>query len=153
MLDSERSRRLKSDNVAGHVMHEERYELSRSTAEAINRAKARGGRVVAVGTTTLRALESASVPNPVPWRRQRSYQNFYLSALRFQSGRLPADEFSSSALNALNAGQRFCGPGRMEGVQKIRQAYARRSSNATDFSATATQCCYSELSRAAFRAV
>jgi S-adenosylmethionine:tRNA ribosyltransferase-isomerase len=39
-------------------MHEERYEVSPETAEAINKAKASGGRVVAVGTTTVRVLET-----------------------------------------------------------------------------------------------
>jgi S-adenosylmethionine:tRNA ribosyltransferase-isomerase len=39
-------------------MHEERYELSPETARIINRAKSRGGRVVAVGTTTVRVLEA-----------------------------------------------------------------------------------------------
>ncbi|MPY65278.1 tRNA preQ1(34) S-adenosylmethionine ribosyltransferase-isomerase QueA [Deinococcus sp. SDU3-2] len=46
--------------VAEHVMHAERYTLGQATAEAINRAKAEGRRVVAVGTTTVRALESSA---------------------------------------------------------------------------------------------
>lgn len=45
--------------VAEHVMHAERYEVSAAAAAAINRAKAEGRRVVAVGTTTVRTLESA----------------------------------------------------------------------------------------------
>lgn len=49
---------VKSESLGGHVMHEERYELSRETAEAINLAKASGRRVIAVGTTTLRVLET-----------------------------------------------------------------------------------------------
>ena len=43
-----------------HRMHAERYELPAATVEAIDRARARGGRVLAVGTTTLRALEAAA---------------------------------------------------------------------------------------------
>lgn len=46
-------------SVAEHVMHAERYAISEGTAAAINRAKAEGRRVVAVGTTTVRALESS----------------------------------------------------------------------------------------------
>ncbi|MDO4264718.1 MAG: tRNA preQ1(34) S-adenosylmethionine ribosyltransferase-isomerase QueA [Deinococcus sp.] len=46
-------------SVADHVMHAERYEVSAETADAINRARAEGRRVVAVGTTTVRTLESA----------------------------------------------------------------------------------------------
>jgi S-adenosylmethionine:tRNA ribosyltransferase-isomerase len=43
-----------------HRMHAERYELPEATVDAIDRARARGGRVLAVGTTTLRALEAAA---------------------------------------------------------------------------------------------
>ena len=42
-------------------MHSEWFEVSQSTVDAIARTKAQGGRVVAVGTTTLRALESAAL--------------------------------------------------------------------------------------------
>ena len=45
--------------VADHVMHAERYSVTPQTAAAINRAKAQGRRIVAVGTTTVRTLESA----------------------------------------------------------------------------------------------
>jgi S-adenosylmethionine:tRNA ribosyltransferase-isomerase len=51
---------VKSDSLAGHVMHEERYELSLEAAQTISRAKTAGGRVIAVGTTTLRVLESVA---------------------------------------------------------------------------------------------
>ena len=47
------------DDPACHVMHEERYTIPESTAEAHAHARAHGGRVWAVGTTTVRTLESA----------------------------------------------------------------------------------------------
>lgn len=49
---------VKADNIADHVMHFERFEVPPATLQAIADCKARGGRVVAVGTTTVRALES-----------------------------------------------------------------------------------------------
>jgi S-adenosylmethionine:tRNA ribosyltransferase-isomerase len=49
---------VKADDLAGHVMHEERYDVSAATADTINRARAEGRRIVAVGTTTMRVLES-----------------------------------------------------------------------------------------------
>jgi S-adenosylmethionine:tRNA ribosyltransferase-isomerase len=52
---------VRSDNLAAHVMHSERYEVGSGVVEAITKARARGGRVVAVGTTSLRALESAAL--------------------------------------------------------------------------------------------
>lgn len=48
------------DDIATHRMHAERYRVPAATVAAIAAARARGGRVVAVGTTSLRALESAA---------------------------------------------------------------------------------------------
>ncbi|WP_425147153.1 tRNA preQ1(34) S-adenosylmethionine ribosyltransferase-isomerase QueA [Deinococcus sp.] len=45
--------------VSQHVMHAEQFEISQATAEAVDQAKRDGRRVVAVGTTTVRALQSA----------------------------------------------------------------------------------------------
>jgi S-adenosylmethionine:tRNA ribosyltransferase-isomerase len=49
---------VKVETLSAHKMHEERFELPASTASTINKAKHEGRRVVAVGTTTLRVLES-----------------------------------------------------------------------------------------------
>ncbi|KQU82995.1 S-adenosylmethionine:tRNA ribosyltransferase-isomerase [Variovorax sp. Root318D1] len=49
---------VKTENIAEHTMHAERYEVPETTRRAIAECKARGGRVVAVGTTTVRTLES-----------------------------------------------------------------------------------------------
>ncbi|HVV00356.1 MAG TPA: tRNA preQ1(34) S-adenosylmethionine ribosyltransferase-isomerase QueA [Verrucomicrobiae bacterium] len=51
---------VKADLVTEHKMHEERFEISASTAGLLNRARASGRRIIAVGTTTLRVLESAA---------------------------------------------------------------------------------------------
>jgi S-adenosylmethionine:tRNA ribosyltransferase-isomerase len=51
---------VKAEDTAGHKMHAEWGEVSAATAEALNKARASGGRVVAVGTTSLRILESAT---------------------------------------------------------------------------------------------
>ncbi|KKO53846.1 tRNA preQ1(34) S-adenosylmethionine ribosyltransferase-isomerase QueA [Paenibacillus sp. DMB20] len=51
-------RPMSVDRVEDHVMHEEYYILSRETAELLNKTKQRGGRVVAVGTTSCRTLET-----------------------------------------------------------------------------------------------
>ena len=52
-----------ADDVRAHNMHRERYEIPVSTARAINVARAQGRRIVAVGTTSLRAMESAVAEN------------------------------------------------------------------------------------------
>ena len=51
---------VRTDDVSRHVMHSEWYSVPQETVDAIARAKAGGGRVVAVGTTALRALEAAA---------------------------------------------------------------------------------------------
>ncbi|ULH16319.1 tRNA preQ1(34) S-adenosylmethionine ribosyltransferase-isomerase QueA [Deinococcus sp. KNUC1210] len=48
-----------SGPVSEHVMHAESFDISQATADAVNRAKREGRRVVAVGTTSVRALQSA----------------------------------------------------------------------------------------------
>jgi S-adenosylmethionine:tRNA ribosyltransferase-isomerase len=50
---------VKTETLSEHKMHRERYLLPQATVDAINACKARGGRVVAVGTTSVRTLEGA----------------------------------------------------------------------------------------------
>ena len=52
-------RPVRTENVEDHPMHSEYCQLSPEVAEQINRAKAEGGRVIAVGTTSVRVLETA----------------------------------------------------------------------------------------------
>ena len=52
---------VRVDNIAEHKMHSEWFEVPQSTVDAITQTKSQGGRVLAVGTTTLRALESAAL--------------------------------------------------------------------------------------------
>jgi S-adenosylmethionine:tRNA ribosyltransferase-isomerase len=54
---------VKADTLANHVMHEEGYEVSETVARAVNKAKASNRRVIAVGTTSVRVLESAAARN------------------------------------------------------------------------------------------
>ena len=51
---------VKAEDTREHVMHEERYALEPPAALAIDRARSAGGRIIAVGTTVLRTLESAA---------------------------------------------------------------------------------------------
>jgi S-adenosylmethionine:tRNA ribosyltransferase-isomerase len=53
-------RPVRDEDVSRHVMHAEWFNVPTETVEAIQRAKARGGRVVAVGTTSMRTLEAAT---------------------------------------------------------------------------------------------
>ena len=51
---------VRVEEIAGHHMHSEWYTVPPETVDAVRQAKAAGGRVMAVGTTSLRALESAA---------------------------------------------------------------------------------------------
>lgn len=53
-------RPVKEENVLDHKMHSEHYQLSQETADRINETKKNGGRVIAVGTTSCRTLESVA---------------------------------------------------------------------------------------------
>ncbi len=53
-------RPVKEDIITDHKMHEEHYEVTGQAAAAINKAKAEGRRIIAVGTTSVRTLESAT---------------------------------------------------------------------------------------------
>jgi S-adenosylmethionine:tRNA ribosyltransferase-isomerase len=67
---------LRSDEVAAHLLHPERAHVGAEACEAIARSRAAGGRVIAVGTTVVRALESAALasgeggqaPALAPWQ-------------------------------------------------------------------------------------
>ncbi|MDA1060482.1 MAG: tRNA preQ1(34) S-adenosylmethionine ribosyltransferase-isomerase QueA [bacterium] len=50
---------VSSENIEGHVMHEESYIFSGTSAAVLNKAKSLGSRVIAVGTTSVRVLESS----------------------------------------------------------------------------------------------
>ncbi|MGK5085072.1 tRNA preQ1(34) S-adenosylmethionine ribosyltransferase-isomerase QueA [Bdellovibrionota bacterium FG-1] len=56
-------RPVKVDDIREHVMHDERYEILPNTAERVNDAKKTGHRIVAIGTTSVRTLESAADPD------------------------------------------------------------------------------------------
>ncbi|RKD34661.1 tRNA preQ1(34) S-adenosylmethionine ribosyltransferase-isomerase QueA [Thermohalobacter berrensis] len=56
-------RPVKVENIKEHKMHSEYYEVSKKAAETINRIKESGGRIISVGTTTTRTLESVADDN------------------------------------------------------------------------------------------
>jgi len=51
---------VRAENLADHIMHKEYFAVSQATVDAVQRTRAKGGRVIAIGTTAVRALESAS---------------------------------------------------------------------------------------------
>ena len=60
---------VRIDDLDAHVMHAERVSVSPATCSAIEKTRAAGGRVIAIGTTVIRALESAALAAPEPESR------------------------------------------------------------------------------------
>ena len=58
-------RPVKTDNILDHKMHSEFYSVSEQAADSLNKAKIEGRRVIAVGTTSVRVLESAAISKNV----------------------------------------------------------------------------------------
>ena len=56
---------VKAEDTDAHKMHEEFARIDADTAQTLNHVRSRGGRIVAVGTTVLRTLESAAAENGV----------------------------------------------------------------------------------------
>lgn len=71
-------RPVKEDDVKGHKMHSEHYHLPKETAELINKTKAEGGRVIAVGTTSCRTLESVASFNNGEIKEAEGYTDIFI---------------------------------------------------------------------------
>lgn len=71
-------RPVKEEDITKHVMHSEHYHLSQETAERINQTKAAGKRVIAVGTTSCRTLETVGRDQKFPLKEQDGYTNIFI---------------------------------------------------------------------------
>src|ERR1700733_396218 len=76
---------VKVDDTAGHKMHSEWGTISADTAGALNAARAKGGRIVAVGTTSLRLLESAATEDGTIQPFARETAIFITPGYRFRA--------------------------------------------------------------------
>jgi S-adenosylmethionine:tRNA ribosyltransferase-isomerase len=109
---------VRTDDVHSHRMHTERGEVAQPAAEAIVRAKAAGGRVVAVGTTSLRVLETAAVADGTvrPWQGETDL--FILPGHPFRTADLLLTNFHLPRSTLLMLVSAFAG------TERIRRAYA-----------------------------
>lgn len=117
---------VKARTLAGHVMHEERYELDEATAREINEAKREGRRVIAVGTTTVRVLESVASQNNgrmVPGAGRTRI--FIYPPFRFQIVDALLTNFHLPCSTLLMLVSAFAAPGEIRGREMILSAYAK----------------------------
>lgn len=77
-------RPVKADDILEHHMHSEYYEISQESAEKINKAKREGRRVIAVGTTSVRTLESASDENGLVKATKDNTEIFIYPSYKFK---------------------------------------------------------------------
>ncbi|MDK4521280.1 tRNA preQ1(34) S-adenosylmethionine ribosyltransferase-isomerase QueA [Fusobacterium necrophorum] len=77
-------RPVQTEDVLNHKMHEELFEIPPEAAEKINRAKAEGRRIISVGTTTTRALESSVDENGILLAQKKNTDIFIYPGYRFQ---------------------------------------------------------------------
>ena len=78
-------RPVSAENVEEHHMHSEYYEMSEESAKRINRARQNGGRIIAVGTTSCRTLESVADENGVVHAKSGYTDIFITPGYRFKA--------------------------------------------------------------------
>lgn len=111
---------VRVQRIREHVMHREWYEIAASAAAAIDRARAEGRRITAVGTTSLRALESAALETPDGRVRPGAgeTQLFIVPGFRFRVVDRLLTNFHLPRSTLLMLVSAFAG------IERIRSAYA-----------------------------
>ena len=107
---------VRGDDLSQHRMHRERYVIPADTAAALVAARARGGRIVAVGTTTLRALEAAAQEGGI-LAGPGETDLFILPGFRFRTADALITNFHLPKSTLLMLVSAFGGP------ENLRQAY------------------------------
>ena len=77
-------RPVKEENILEHHMHSEYYQITEAAAEQINRTKAEGGRIICVGTTSCRTLESAAEEDGTVRAGSKDTEIFIYPGYRFR---------------------------------------------------------------------
>jgi S-adenosylmethionine:tRNA ribosyltransferase-isomerase len=109
---------VKSDDTGGHRMHAEWGSISRETAETLNAAKAKGGRIVAVGTTSLRLLESAAAEDGTVLPFEGDTAIFITPGYRFRAVDILLTNFHLPRSTLFMLVSAFCG------LDTMKRAYA-----------------------------
>ena len=116
---------VKAGNLEEHVMHEERFELSAATADTINEAKRTNRRIIAVGTTSLRVLESVAAANQGRLVECRGRTGIFIyppSSFMVADGLITNFHLPQTTLLMLVSA--FAAPGQTWGRELILSAYA-----------------------------
>ncbi len=109
---------VREDRIADHQMHSERYNVPEATAQAIRDTRARGGRVIAVGTTSMRTLEAAALGDGTVRAGSGETDIFITPGYRFQTVDRLITNFHLPRSTLLMLVSAFAG------MEPIRRAYA-----------------------------
>lgn len=115
---------VKASTLAGHVMHEERFTVPAATAACINTAKAEGRRVIAVGTTSVRVLESVADDNGRIAAGSGRTRIFIYPPYKFKVVDALITNFHLPCSTLLMLVSAFASPGETRGRETILSAYA-----------------------------
>ena len=116
---------VRTETLAAHKMHEEYYELGEETVRAINRAKAAGRRVFAVGTTTVRVLESVAAQNGGKLTKSSGKTRIFINPpFQFSVTDALLTNFHLPRSTLLMLASAFAAPGETRGRDMILSAYA-----------------------------
>jgi S-adenosylmethionine:tRNA ribosyltransferase-isomerase len=116
---------VKEDDISLHKMHEEEFQITEQAAGAVNRAKRQHRRVIAVGTTSARVLESANTSpggDLLPGAGRTRIFIYPPRNFRFVDAMITNFHLPRSTLLMLVSA--FASPGRLEGREVILRAYA-----------------------------
>lgn len=115
---------VKAASLAQHTMHEERFQLSTQSAARINSAREQGRRIVAVGTTSVRVLESvAALHNGRVVATEGRTRIFIYPPFTFQVAGALLTNFHLPRSTLLMLVSAFAAPGDTRGMSLVRAAY------------------------------
>ena len=126
---------VKTDRLSEHQIHQEWYELSPAAAEFVNSARRQGRRVIAVGTTAVRVLETIAVDQQIDRRSDEMLPTsgwtdlFLYPPAEFRATDALITNFHLPRSTLLMLAAAFCQPGQTGGVRMILDAYAQAVRN------------------------
>jgi S-adenosylmethionine:tRNA ribosyltransferase-isomerase len=116
---------VKTESLAAHKMHEERFELSEETANAVNAAKESGRRVIATGTTTVRVLETVAAQHNGKLAKNAGKTGIFIHPpFSFQVVDALLTNFHLPRSTLLMLVSAFAAPGEIRGREMILRTYA-----------------------------
>ncbi len=114
---------VKATQIADHTMHHEFYELSPEAATTLNQQKAQGHRIIAVGTTAVRVLESAANAEGQLVPQTTSTDIFIYPPYQFRFVDALITNFHLPKSTLLMLISAFAEPGSLGGIKRMRRCY------------------------------